>query len=98
MSYHQTISPPPPRGKIGMCQCNPSPYRMSSERGGIRGASKGGLQIVHGADVCCWFLGGSTDSSVTEPCLVVFVGDNHGGEASRLQGRLLGPQQLRRHQ
>ncbi len=35
--------------------------------------SKGGWQIVHGADVCCWFLGVSTDSSVTEPCFVVFL-------------------------
>jgi hypothetical protein len=81
-----------------MCQRNPSPYRMLLERGGRGGVSKGGWQIVHGADVCCWLLGESTDSSVTEPCFVVFVGDNHGGEASRPQGFLLGPQQLRRHQ
>ena len=46
---------------------------MSLERGGGGGVSKGGWQIVHGADVCRWFLGGSMDSSVTEPCFVVFL-------------------------
>jgi hypothetical protein len=92
------LPPPPPRGKVGMCQCNPSPYHMSLERGGGGRVPKRGWQIVHGADVCHWFLGGSTDSSVTEPCFFVFVGDKYGREASRLQGCLLGPQQLCRHQ
>jgi hypothetical protein len=66
--------PPPPRGKVEMCQRNPSPYPMSLERGGRGGASKREWQIVHGADVCCWFLGGSTDPSVTEPHLLCVCG------------------------
>jgi hypothetical protein len=49
-------------------------YIIREERRGRGRVSKGEQQILQVADVNCWFLGGSTDSSVTEPYLSYFCG------------------------
>jgi hypothetical protein len=95
LAYCQTIPPPPLKGECLEC----AHVTLLFPVGRWRGEKVGDRDEVHGCRrKCCWFLGGSTDSSVAEPNLCFFLWQPWPRSLGRPQGRLLGQRWVRRHQ
>jgi hypothetical protein len=80
LAYCQTIPPPPPKGECLQCASMTLLRPAGRWRGDTEGEQGQNGDEVHGADLSL-VLGGSSDSSVAEPNLCCFFGDDHGGEA-----------------